>query len=194
MTWRATTLSAFAGLTLLLAACGGPPPLPEATSAVDPGSPQDSIEGYPLDSGDIVRVTVFREPDLTNDYELDGLGNISMPLIGAVAAKGLTARQLEQQISQQYSDGILVDPQVSAQVLTYRPFFVLGEVNNPGSYEYLSGMTVAQAVALAGGYTYRASQSGITLQRGGSEGDTYSAPEDSTVLPGDIVRVPERFF
>ena len=91
-------------------------------------------------------------------------------------------------------DGYLVDPQVSIEVLNYRPFFILGEVNQAGQYPYASGMTVLNAVALAGGFTFRAKENGITVQRGGSNAPEVVVTPDTPILPGDIVRVPERFF
>ncbi|MEL6962274.1 MAG: SLBB domain-containing protein, partial [Pseudomonadota bacterium] len=90
--------------------------------------------------------------------------------------------------------GYLVNPQVSLEVLNYRPFYILGEVNQPGSYPYVNGMTVINAIALAGGYTYRASQGSITVQRGGSNSDKVGVGPTSQILPGDIITVPERFF
>jgi polysaccharide export outer membrane protein len=87
-----------------------------------------------------------------------------------------------------------VEPQVSIEVLNYRPFYIIGEVNNPGSFAYVSGMTVINAVALAGGYTYRADQDDIIISRGGSTGPKIQAMPDTEVLPGDIVEVTERFF
>ena len=182
------------GLALaLVSACGGRPGLPEPSQdlAAAPGA---NINDYKLDSGDQVRVIVFGQEDLSGEFLLDGLGNISLPLIGEVQAKGLNERGLEMQIKRQLSDGFLVDPQVAVEILTYRPFFVLGEVNRPGSYDYLPNISIAQAVAVAGGYTYRASLSGITLQRGGCRGQEFSVAEDTGVLPGDCIRVPERWF
>jgi polysaccharide export outer membrane protein len=92
------------------------------------------------------------------------------------------------------SGGYLVDPQVSIEVLNYRPFYIIGEVNNPGSFEYVNGMTVINAVALAGGFTYRADQDDIVISRGGSSGPEVQAAPDTQVLPGDIIEIQERFF
>ena len=120
-----------------------------------------------------------------------------MPLVGEVLGAGLTARQLENEIETRLKGGgYLVNPQVSIEVLTYRPFYIIGEVNNPGSYQYVNGMTVTQAVALAGGFTYRADQNDIVITRGGSQGGKKidDVRADTPVLPGDIVEVTERFF
>jgi protein involved in polysaccharide export with SLBB domain len=108
----------------------------------------------------------------------------------------VTARQLEGEIESQLTEqGYLVGPQVSVEVLNYRPFYIIGEVNNPGSYQYVNGMTVINAVALAGGFSYRADQDDIVITRGGSEGKRLGDVRlDTPVLPGDIIEVTERFF
>ena len=188
----------------VLAACSGssppppqaqaPGPTPGVVDAQAPGSADGCIEGYRLASGDQVRVTVFRHDDLSGEFQLDGLGNFSMPLVGQINADGLTVREAENAIRERLMAGYLVDPQVSVEVLNYRPFYILGEVKTPGSYPYVNGMTVLNAVALAGGYTYRASEGRITVTRGGSGGRQIRAEPTTTILPGDIVTVPERFF
>lgn len=151
-------------------------------------------EDYRLASGDRVRVNVFGEPELTGEYELDGGGVFSMPLIGTVPADALTVRELEARIDGMLRGDYLVNPQISVEVLNYRPFYILGEVNEPGSYAYRAGMTVINAVALAGGYTFRADQDDIEIRRGGDTQQTLEAREQTKVLPGDIVEVKERFF
>ena len=182
-------------LALVLTACGGasPPPMPTppagAAAAV---APDEST--YKVGAGDKIKVTVFRHPDLSGEFQLDGAGNFAMPLIGEVRAGGLTTRSLEQQIVSQLQDGYLIEPQVSIEVLNYRPFYILGEVKNPGSYPFVNGMTVLNAVALAGGYTYRADQDDILLKRGGSNTEGYAVTGDTNLLPGDVVEVQERFF
>jgi polysaccharide export outer membrane protein len=172
----------------LVAACATSPDPCGPTAAVDPGG----VAGYRLGSGDQVQITVYRHPDMSGRFGLDGEGYLAMPLVGEIPADRLTTRELEQAIAVRLRDGnYLVNPQVSIQVLTYRPFYILGEVGKPGRYEYRDGMTVANAVALAGGYTYRARQSKITLKRAGC---TLVADPDTTVLPGEIITVPERFI
>jgi polysaccharide export outer membrane protein len=118
-----------------------------------------------------------------------------MPLVGEILGGGRTARQLENEIEISLkSGGYLIDPQVGVEVLNYRPFYIIGEINNPGSFEYVNGMTVINAVALAGGFTYRADQDDILISRGGSNGPRVEARFDTEVLPGDIIEVTERFF
>jgi len=205
MAWfRHTTR--FAGLFLtvgLVAACSGSPPpavptaaIGEATPAVTTGNGGGaSVAGYQLGPGDQVRLTVFRHEDLSGEFEIDGEGFFAMPLVGEIMTAGMTARQLENEIETRLQGGgYLVEPQVSIEVLNYRPFYIIGEVNNPGSYQYVSGMNVINAVALAGGFSYRADQDDIVISRGGSEGPQIEALPDTAVLPGDIIEVPERFF
>ena len=151
-------------------------------------------EAYHLDSGDRLRITVFRHEDLSGEFVLDGNGNLALPLIGEVQGGGRTLRELESQIETAFNEGgFLVNPQVGVEVLSYRPFYILGEVNQPGSYAYVSGMTGITAVAMAGGFTNRARQSSMSVQRRGEDG-RRSMGLASTVLPGDILNIEERFF
>ena len=137
-------------------------------------------------------MTVFRHEPLSGEFTLGATGMVAMPLVGAVAADGLTTRELELAIEHQLrQERYLVDPDVSIQVLTYRPFYILGEVAQPGEYEYVSGMTLVNAVALAGGYTYRADRSSVTISRGHCMREATAA---TRLLPGAIVRVPARFL
>lgn len=147
---------------------------------------------YGLASGDQLQIVVFRHPDLSGQFMLDGEGYLALPLLGEIAASGLTTRQLENEIEIRLkADDLLVSPQVGVQLATYRSFYILGEVGAPGSYEYRSGLTVINAVALAGGYTARANRSGVTIGRGECRFDTQVG---SFVDPGDIITVAERFF
>ena len=149
---------------------------------------------YRLGTGDKVKVTVLGEEDLSGEFEVDGSGSLSLKAIGRVPVAGRSAAEVEQTITGLYrSSGFLRNPRVSIEISNTRPFFILGEVQKPGSYPFVNGLTVAQAVAIANGYTYRASTSRIKLKRQGST-EEIAATEDTPVMPGDIVRVPERFF
>lgn len=149
---------------------------------------------YKLGPGDKVRVTVFGEEELSGEFEVDGAGSLSLKAIGRMQVGGLSLPEVEQMIAAKYkSSGYLRNPRVSAEVVNRRPFFILGEVEKRGSYPYVNGMTVAQAVAIAGGYTYRASKSRITVQRFGRS-TQERVTEDEPIFPGDTIRVPERFF
>ena len=173
----------------LLAGCASGSDLPACTQTA---AAEGAEEAYALGSGDQMRITVFRNPELSGEFAIDGQGYLALPLGGEVLAKGLDVRQLENQIETRFKEGgFLVDPQVSVQVLTYRPFYILGEVNNPGEYEYTNGMNVANAVAVAGGFTYRGDQDDITIERGDC---AISARVSTPVLPGEVITVHERFF
>lgn len=160
-------------------------------------SPHASAQGeapvYRLGSGDRLRVTVFGEAELSGEFQVDGAGTFAMPLIGEVRARGLTVRELEKAITGALLDGYLRRPQVSVEVLNYRPFYILGEVQRPGSYPYVDGMTVLNAVVLAGGYTYRARTNRLMIRRA-NETEEREAGDDAVVLPGDVIRILERFF
>jgi polysaccharide export outer membrane protein len=182
------------GVGLMTACSSSSPPEARAVAAAATGG-ETGVEGYKLGPGDRVRVTVFRHLDLSGEFQLDGGGAFAMPLVGEIQGGGLSARRLETEIEKRLKDGgYLVNPQVGIEVLNYRPFYIVGEVNNPGSYQYVNGMTVINAVALAGGFTYRADQDDIVINRGGSQGREVEGLLDTEVLPGDIINVTERFF
>lgn len=150
--------------------------------------------GYKLGTGDKLKVVVFGEEDASGDYEVDATGAISARLLGRLQVKGHTVSEVEQMLIEQYrARGYFKNPRISIELINLRPFFILGEVEKRGSYPYINGLTVAQAVAVAGGYTYRASRSRITIQRSGAPKEE-PVSEDAPVYPGDIIRVPERFF
>lgn len=165
----------------------------------DPAAAQGATAGdqqsqsYTLGAGDRIKVTVFGHPDLSGEFEVDGTGLIAMPLIKEVEATDLTARQLEARIADHLEPDYLRNPRVSVEVLSYRPFYIIGEIKEPGSYPYVSGMTAWNAVALAGGFTYRAKTGYVLLRRGGRD-DAQQVPLDSQVQPGDVIEVAERFF
>ena len=168
-------------------------PAPSATDAATPLPSTD--EGYQLGAGDKVRVVVFGEDDLGGEYDVDGSGFVRLPLIGQVKAGGLTVRSFEEEIKTKLDDGFMKDAKVSVAVTSYRPFYIIGEVNKPGEYPYVNDMSVLNAVALAGGYTYRADDTEVYIQRNGqSKEEPFPADQTTKVQPGDIVRVPERFF
>lgn len=192
---RALFLTLVLGLSLV--GCSGgaaPPPLVAAPEGTGGEGTQVVASVYKLGPADRIKITVFNHQDLSGEFSLDGAGNFAMPLIGEVQAGGLTSRELEQRIQDRLKDGYLIDPQVSIEVMNYRPFYILGEVKTPGSYPYVDNMTVLNAVALAGGFTYRAKQNAFLLQRGGSNSQAVTVGGQQPLLPGDIVTVQERFF
>ena len=150
---------------------------------------------YRLAAGDRVKIVVFGHQDLSGEYNVDSQGRLSLPLIKSVPAAGFTVQEIEEAVTVKLKPDYLKNPRVRVEVLEYRPLYILGEVNNPGSYPYSSNMTVVTAVALAGGYTYRAHKESITIIRA-NDPTREKTPVDSNtpVLPGDVIEVPERFF
>ncbi len=151
--------------------------------------------GYALDSGDRLRVVVFGQDGLTNSYAVDASGNIDMPLIGAVGARGLTSDQLAARIADKLRDGFIREPHVAVEVEAYRPFFILGEVTQPGQYPYVANMTAETAVAIAGGFTPRASRKSVVLTRNYyGQQMRIGIPLSFPLRPGDTISVQERWF
>ncbi|MEP0069076.1 polysaccharide biosynthesis/export family protein [Pyruvatibacter sp.] len=193
MVFRAV-LKAFQGLlgVLLLGAL-------VATGMVSASVAQSDTETralvYKLGTGDRVRVIVFNEEDLSGEFEVDSTGSLALPLIGNISARGLTLREFETSVADALRDGYLKDPRVNVEVLNFRPFYIIGEVENGGEYDFVPEMTVLNAVALAGGYTYRADDRRVFVTKAGTNTEVEHRMESAIkVLPGDIIRVPERFF
>ena len=160
------------------------------------GGPYHAAEApYTLDSGDRLRIVVFGQQNLTNTYTVDASGKIAMPLIGSIVARGLTPQQLAQSVTAALRRGYMRDPSVSAEIAAYRPFYILGEVNNPGQYPYVAHMTVETAVAIAGGYSPRGSKDAVSISRAVPGGTVrFKAPVTYQIRPGDTIRVKERWF
>ena len=150
---------------------------------------------YVLRPNDQVRVQVYNEPNATGVYTIDGGGYVSVPLAGRVRAAGLTPAELERAITKHVDGNILKDPHVNVQVATYGPIYIRGEVKQPGQFPYAPGLTIGDAVALAGGYTYRADES-FAYVRSSASPPEMARPlrTDVPVAPGDNIRIPERFF
>jgi polysaccharide biosynthesis/export protein len=150
---------------------------------------------YVLSSGDKMRVLVYGQESLSNIYTIDGSGQISMPLVGGVPASGLTTAELEQEVKRRLQNGFIREPNVSIEVEQYRPFFVLGEVNQSGQYPYVNGLTAQTAVAIAGGYTPRAERGGVEITRQvAGKLVTGQVPAAYPRRPGDTILVKERWF
>jgi protein involved in polysaccharide export with SLBB domain len=150
-----------------------------------------SDASYRLGPGDKLHIGVVGSTEVTGDYTVSDSGVISIALIGDVHAAKLTGSQLEKAIAVKLADGYMKNPQVTVAVLTYRPFYVLGEVFKPGTYPYASGMRVMSAVATAGGYTPRGRQDYVIITRDGKDG---KALPGTSIQPDDVIRVPERLF
>jgi polysaccharide export outer membrane protein len=155
----------------------------------------DIADEYRLGPGDKLNLVVFGQQDLSGEFDVDGTGNLSLPLIGVIKAGGLTLNELREKIRTTLDKEYIVDPRISLDVVNYRPFFILGEVNRPGRYDYVNGLTVRQAVAIAGGFTRRGRESDIVLVRDGLPPPGYAYIQlDDTVLPGDTLEVERRLF
>lgn len=151
--------------------------------------------GYRVGAGDKLAIRVAGEPDLTGEFPVDASGAISMPYVQSVTVAGMSTPQIEQMILQRLKAGYLKDPQVSVQVTTLRPFYILGEVTASGSFAYQPGITVQNAIAIAGGYGARADKTEVLLTRKDATGTrTSKVPVTTQIYPGDIVYIRERWF
>jgi polysaccharide export outer membrane protein len=183
-------------LKLLVLALAG---LLAACAASVPPLASDSFEApvYRLAAGDKLRIVVFGEEALSKEYTVTSAGDLSFPLLGDIQAAGLTSAELQRAITEGLDQGYLNDPRVNVEVLNFRPFYILGEVIKSGEYPYSTDLTVHQAVALAGGFTYRADQRRVFIRRAGTEQEhTYDLSQGRAVYvrPGDTIRVGERYF
>jgi len=180
-------------------------PPPTSTPAPAPASaPYDAYAaapparfdgGYRLDAGDKLRVVVYGQEGLTNTYAIDAAGSITMPLIGQVPARGRSPASLAAQITARLRNGYIREPSVAVEIESYRPFFILGEVQAPGQYPYVPNMTVESAVAIAGGFSPRAKRDIVTLTHTDANGAArYAVPLGTSLGPGDTVYVGERWF
>ena len=171
-----------------LTACSGPgnlPPIPHTSEA-----------DYRLGPGDQVRIITFGDEQLTGEFRVKDDGTVSMPLLGPVKAAGLTTNQLGTEVTKALvKRDLYKNPSVSVEVTAYRPVFVLGEVARPGQYPYQPGMTVQTAVAIAGGFTYRAVEDAFKVTRTVNEKPVEGrAGPETQVRPGDVIKVYERSF
>jgi polysaccharide export outer membrane protein len=179
---------------------GPPPDTPDTVRRAEPvmpvrGSSSEDRGPYTLDTGDKLRVVVFGQDNLSNSYTVDAAGQVSLPLIGAVRARGTSTQQLAGAIAGRLKQSFIRDPSVTVEVEVYRPFFVLGEVAHPGQYPFVPHMTAESAISIAGGFTPRASKGPVTVARKGQGvPERFSLPLHGQVRPGDIITVGERWF
>jgi polysaccharide export outer membrane protein len=180
--------------TLDTIAYAGPPPVPVAYAAPAPApAPYDTP--YHLDAGDRLRVVVYGQEGLTNTYSISAGGTITMPLIGAVPARGRTPQGLASDIAARLRNGFIREPSVAVEVEAYRPFFILGEVQAPGQYPYVPNMTAESAVAIAGGFSPRARKDRVTITHTDASGTSRMVmPPGTPISPGDTVVIGERWF
>ena len=182
----ALALALFAGL----AGCAGQGSFPVSSTAEAPGATE-----HVLTPGERLRVTTYGEPGLTGEFTIGAGGYLAFPLVGSIEAAGKTPRELGTALGTALGQGFLLNPSVVVEVLAYRPFYVLGEVNQPGEFPYQPGLTVLAAIARAEGFTYRARQSVVYIKRAG-EREEREVPltSDLVINPGDVVRIGERYF
>jgi polysaccharide biosynthesis/export protein len=173
----------------------GMAPAPTAVAYAAAPTPVRYDAAYRLDAGDRLRVVVYGQEGLTNTYAIDAGGSITMPLIGAVPARGRTPAGLAAEITGRLRRGYIREPSVAVEIEAYRPFFILGEVAAPGQYPYVPNMTVESAVAIAGGFSPRALRDRVTLTHADSAGPSRIVVSLGTTLnPGDTVLIGERWF
>ena len=183
-----TVLGLFAGLAGVGAGAEEQQPAAAQASATD--------AQYRLSVGDKLHVVVFGQDDVSGDFQIDGAGNITMPLLGQVHVASRTLTEVQTEITTDLDRDYIVNPKVSIEVLNYRPFYILGQVASPGSYPYVTGMDVRQAVAIAGGFTPRARTSTVMVIWQSAQGSTtkIEATPDVPVFPGDTIEVQRRLF
>lgn len=184
---------AFCTIVGVLGGCATPVASVESSPRLS--APDTFVSGYKLGVGDKIRVIVYNEQSVSGEFQVNDGGKIAMPLIGEVPALGRTTTELATAIQTGLAQGYLRDPKVSAEVLTYRPYFILGEVKTPAQYPYANGLTVTNAIAVAGGFTPRANRGTIFIRRSGEDQErAYKLTADLRAWPGDTIRVGERYF
>jgi polysaccharide export outer membrane protein len=179
--------SLFAGIMLLAAPVSEDKPKPSSNSAV---------ASYTLGAGDKLRITVFDEPALTGSYVVTADGTISFPLIGEISAQNRTIADVRETIRERLGSGYVFDPRVAVEPISYRPYYVLGEVAKPGEYSYSAGLRIEQAIAAAGGFTYRANRGSVFVRSNNDDQEKKIKlrKQASMVSPGDTIRVGERYL
>jgi polysaccharide export outer membrane protein len=161
-------------------------------------APDPGVRAYvptAIQSGDRIKVTVYGEDNLNGVYDVDPTGNVSIPLAGTVRAAGRTKGELQREITAKYKSEYLQNPKVTVDIVEFRPFYLMGEVEHPGPFPYHGDINVLRAIAMAGGLTYRASRSTVLIQHPGEQIWTeYAIAPSVMVGPGDLIRIPERYF
>jgi protein involved in polysaccharide export with SLBB domain len=177
---------------MLLSACGS------LSQAIDePTAALGHSNAYRLAPGDKLKVNVFNETDLSGEYQITDRGHIAFPLIGEIRAAGMSVEEFRLNLVDALQNGFVRSPRVTVDIINYRPINVVGEVRNAGQFAYRPGISVQDAIAMAGGYTYRANTKVVYVTRSGSSEQIevdLKGQDDTQVLPGDNLRVPERYF
>lgn len=169
--------------------------IPPSSALPDPSLIRAASQEYRLGPGDKVRIAVFGQENLSGEFDVGPQGAIAYPLIGDVPASGRTLTELSATIGESLRDGYVQQPDVRTEIVAYRPFYILGEVNEPGTYAYSAGLTVMSAVATAGGFTYRANSRQVFIRHAGEAVEhRYPVTNSTPIQPGDVVRISERMF
>lgn len=180
---------------LALCGCGTPGDRGAATQEDMDATAAAAIATPRFQGGEKIKITVYNEPSLSGDYDIDPNGVISLPLAGTVRAVGLTQVQLEQELAKKFRTDYLRNPKVTVAILQYRPIYIVGEVEKQGEYPYKPGLNVLTAMAMAGGGSYRANRNYVLIQHFGEKNmKEYPQSATSMILPGDLIKVPERYF
>jgi polysaccharide export outer membrane protein len=188
----AKILAAALSALVILSACGSVEHVVDDSTAALP-----LLSGYRLAPGDKLKVNVFNEPDLSGEYQVSDDGRIAFPLIGELRAGGSSAEEVRQHLIDALRNGFVRNPRVTVEIANYRPINVVGEVRNAGQFTYRPGISIKDAIAMAGGYTYRANTGAVYVTRsaGGEQiSIDLKSKDGATVMPGDNIRVPERYF
>lgn len=184
-----------AAMTITLAACQTPGAPAQPSSGDSNTVLTRDVGEYRLGAADELKINVFGEDDLSGNYIVSGEGYISLPLVGEVKAGGMTIREFQRETERKLADGYLREPRVTAEVLNFRPYYILGEVGRPGEYPFTNRLTVLNAIATAEGFTYRANKKVVMLKGvNDSEELRVELTPTTRVMPGDTIRVLERLF
>ncbi len=169
---------------------------PDAAATAAAAAPINQVTEFRVGAGDKLKVNVFGEQTLTGEYVIDPTGSLAMPLAGSIPVAGATVREVENRIAAKLRGGLLKNPKVAVEVASFRPFYVIGEVSKPGEYPYRAGLNLLSAVAIAGGYTYRANTQRVNITRAGTAQEVgYDVRSGPIVInPGDVIHITERFF
>lgn len=182
-------------LLLFIAACGTPAERDIATQADLDALAASATSPPKFQGGEKIKITVYNEPSLSGDYDVDPNGMVSLPLAGTVRAVGLTQSQFEKELAQKFRSNYLRNPKVTVTILQFRPIYIVGEVEKQGEYPFKPGSNVLTAMAAAGGGTYRAARDVVLIQHYGETAmKQYPQQATTRILPGDLIKVPERYF
>jgi protein involved in polysaccharide export with SLBB domain len=182
-------------IALAVSGCGTPGNLGSASQADVEATTAAATAVPRFQGGEKIKITVYNEPSLSGDYDIDPNGVVSLPLAGTVRAVGLTQPQLEQELAKKFRSEYLRNPKVTVTILQFRAIYMVGEVEKQGEYQYKPGLNILTAMALAGGGTYRANRNYVLIQHFGESGmKEYPQSATTMILPGDLVKVPERYF